>query len=48
MYRNSAYSRMKSPALTPRWFTRFKNALSRLFGKRFMSCLIRIKAFVKK
>ena len=28
--------------------TRFKNALSRLFGKRFMSCLIRIKAFVKK
>ena len=27
MYRNSAYSRMKSPALTPRWFTRFKNAL---------------------
>ena len=28
--------------------TRFKNTLSRLFGKRFMSCLIRIKAFVKK
>ena len=28
--------------------TRFKNALSRLFGKIFMSCLIRIKAFVKK
>lgn len=28
--------------------TRFKNALSRLFGKRFMTCLIRIKAFVKK
>lgn len=28
--------------------TRFKNALSRLFGKRFMSCLIGIKAFVKK
>ena len=28
--------------------TRFKNALSRLCGKRFMSCLIRIKAFVKK
>ena len=28
--------------------TRFKNALSRVFGKRFMSCLIRIKAFVKK
>lgn len=27
MYRNSAYSRMKSPAQTPRWFTRFKNAL---------------------
>ena len=27
MYRNSAYSRMKSPALTPRWFTRFKNFL---------------------
>ena len=27
--------------------TRFKNTLSRLFGKRFMSCLIRIKAFVK-
>ena len=28
--------------------TRFKNALSRLFGKRFMTCLIRIKAFVKR
>lgn len=26
--------------------TRFKNALSRLFGKRFMSCLIRIKRTV--
>lgn len=28
--------------------TRFKNALSRLFGKRFMRCLISIKAFVRK
>lgn len=26
--------------------TRFKNALSRLFGKRFMSCLVRIKRTV--
>ena len=28
--------------------TRFKNALSRVLGKRFMSCLVRIKRAVKK